>query len=126
MIAGSLCIGFNGGFANWVGTLLSPNSQLIIYGGTEEQALETIKRLYRIGYINIIGHASFSISDWKAKGYSVFVPEFYNELTQPEATILDVRKPGEWKDNGVVEGSIRIELTDLYNHVTPTLSSLKN
>lgn len=83
VIAGSLCIGFNGGFANWVGTLLSPNSQLIVYGGTEEQALETIKRLYRIGYINVVGHASFSIPDWKAKGYSVFVPEFYNELIQP-------------------------------------------
>ncbi len=96
-IKGSLCIGFDGGFANWVGTLLSPTSQFIIYGGSADQSLETIKRLYRIGYINIIGHASFPISDWAAKGHTVLVPDFYDEIVQPGTTILDVRKPSEWK-----------------------------
>jgi glyoxylase-like metal-dependent hydrolase (beta-lactamase superfamily II)/rhodanese-related sulfurtransferase len=107
----SLCIGYDGGFANWVGTLIDPKDEFIVYGGSQEQALETIKRLYRIGYINILGHASFSIKEWESKGFKVTVPEFYNEITEPNATILDVRKPGEWKDNGVVEGSVRLELT---------------
>lgn len=108
MITGSLCIGFDGGFANWVGTLLDPTTQFIVYGGSAEQALETIKRLYRIGYINILGHASFSINEWQSSNYKVSIPEFKDELIQPDTVILDVRKPGEWKDNGVVEGSTRL------------------
>lgn len=35
IISGSICIGFDGGFANWVGTLLDPLSRFIIYGGTQ-------------------------------------------------------------------------------------------
>jgi hypothetical protein len=34
VINGSLCIGFDGGFANWVGTLLDPKTEFIIYGGS--------------------------------------------------------------------------------------------
>jgi hydroxyacylglutathione hydrolase len=116
VIKGSLCIGFDGAFANWVGTLLDPQTELIIYGGNAEQSLETIKRLYRIGYINIVGHANFPLSEWKSQG-EVSIPEFYDEVVQAGATILDVRKPGEWKDNGVVEGSIRLELSDLFKNV---------
>jgi hypothetical protein len=59
-----------------VGTLLDPKTEFIIYGGSAEQSLETIKRLYRIGYINIVGHASFSISEWQGKGFEAVVPEF--------------------------------------------------
>lgn len=39
VIKGSLCIGFEGAFANWVGTLLDPQTELIIYGGSAEQSL---------------------------------------------------------------------------------------
>jgi rhodanese-related sulfurtransferase len=34
VIKGSLCIGYDGGFANWVGTLLDPKTEFIIYGGS--------------------------------------------------------------------------------------------
>ena len=39
VIKGSLCISFEGPFANWVGTLLDPQAELIIYGGSAEQSL---------------------------------------------------------------------------------------
>jgi len=58
IIQNSICVGFDGPFANWVGTLFSPTDQFIIYG-TEKQAKDSITRLFRIGYINIIGHANF-------------------------------------------------------------------
>jgi uncharacterized protein (DUF342 family) len=61
IIKDSLCIGFDGAFANWVGSLISPTDKLILIG-TEEQAKESITRLIRIGYINIIGHANFPIT----------------------------------------------------------------
>jgi len=37
IIEKSLCIGFDGGFANWVGSLLDPKSKLVLLG-TEQQA----------------------------------------------------------------------------------------
>lgn len=107
IIDGSLCIAFDGVFATWVGTLISPKDKLILVG-SEEQVNEAINRLFRIGYINIIGHANFSIADWKAKKLPLVVPEFVDEIVQPDTIILDVRKPGEWKADGVVDGALRI------------------
>lgn len=75
IVENSLCIGFDGGFANWVGSLLNPKSKIVLLG-TEQQAKESIARLLRIGYINILGHANFAISEWKAKGYPVLNPNF--------------------------------------------------
>jgi hypothetical protein len=37
IIEGSLCISFDGGFANWVGTLLSPYDRIILFGNDEKQ-----------------------------------------------------------------------------------------
>ena len=116
IIPNSLCIAFDGGFANWVGTLLDPADKLIIFGN-DEQAEQSIKRLLRIGYINVLGHANFPISEWKQKGYEVVTPAFYDEAAQPGMTILDVRKPGEWKSEGVAEGAVALTLEDVFKHV---------
>jgi hypothetical protein len=34
--------------------------------------------------------------------------EFLEDIWLPNTVILDVRKPGEWKERGVVEGSTRM------------------
>lgn len=57
MIKNAVAIDFNGGFANWVGTLLPPNGSYVVYG-SEETAKYSIKRLLRIGYTNIKGYCS--------------------------------------------------------------------
>lgn len=124
IIENSICVGFDGPFANWVGTVFNPTDKFVIYG-TEEQAKESITRLFRIGYINILGHANFSLKAWKEKGYPVSTPDIVYEVIQPNTTVLDVRKPGEWKE-GIVEGATLYELNDVYNHVPMLLFSLKN
>lgn len=96
----------------------------MIYG-TDEQAKETVTRLFRIGYINVLGHSNFSIKAWKDQGFPVYVPEMVDEVIQPNCTVLDTRKPGEWKD-GVVEGATLLELNDVFNHVHVSLFSPKN
>ena len=35
IIKGALCIDFNGGFATWVGTLIDPKEEIILYGCEE-------------------------------------------------------------------------------------------
>jgi hypothetical protein len=54
------------------------------------------------------GHINFTINDWKAKNFPIVIPEFVDNVLQPNSTILDVRKPGEWKSEGVVEGAVRL------------------
>lgn len=117
IIEGSLCIGFDGAYANWVGTLIDPKYRLIILGGSEEQFKESVTRLFRIGYINIIGHINFPIREWEAKGFPVVIPQFVNEIVEPGTVILDVRKPDEWKNDGIVEGSVQFELSQLFKNV---------
>jgi hypothetical protein len=53
-------VGFEGNFANWVGTLFKPSEKYIIYG-SDEQTIAAVKRLLRIGYINVVGYADFPL-----------------------------------------------------------------
>ena len=110
ILENSIWVGFEGAFANWVGTLFNPTNQFVIYG-TEKQASDSITRLFRIGYINILGHANFDMKEWKDKKLPYSIPEFVDEVIQPNTTVLDVRKPGEWKKDGIVEGATTYELT---------------
>lgn len=121
IIENSICVGFDGAFANWVGTLFNPTDKFVIYG-TDQQAQESITRLFRIGYINILGHANFSLNTWRQKGYPVYIPEIVDEVIQPNTTVLDVRKPSEWKE-GIVEGATLYELNEIFNNVTMFLFS---
>lgn len=72
--------------------------------------------MFRIGYINIVGHINFPIREWQAKGFPVTIPEFVTEIIEPGTTVLDVRKPDEWKNDGVVEGSVQLELSQLFKN----------
>ena len=82
--------------------------------------------MLRIGYINIIGIANFPIKVWKDKNLPTAASSFYEQLPQPGTTILDVRKAGEWKDNGVAEGAITYTLEDVFKNVILSLFSHKN
>lgn len=97
----------------------------MIYGSADE-AKDSITRLFRIGYINIEGHASFSIEDWKNKNLPLTTPDFVEDIIQPNTTVLDVRKPNEWKNEGIVEGAETYELTEIFRNVHISLFSLKS
>lgn len=79
IIKNSICVGFDGAFANWIGTLFSPSDRFVLYG-SEEEAKDSITRLFRIGYINIEGHANFSIEEWKSKNLPLTTPEFVEDI----------------------------------------------
>ena len=105
MIMGAVAIDFEGAFASWLGTLYPPKRRYIIYGKSEEKVKETIKRMLRIGYINIEGYCADPIDEMK-KHLDVYKPDFVNSVVQDDRTVLDVRKPGEWK-HGVVSGATK-------------------
>lgn len=96
-IPGSLNIGLNGQYAVWVGTLLDIKRPLVLVTdhGKEE---ESVLRLARIGYENVIGYLAGGVHAWNAPLETVasITAEQMKEEIEKGTAILDVRKPGEW------------------------------
>lgn len=103
-VPGAVNIGLNGQFAVWVGTLLKIDQPLLLVTevGKEE---ESLLRLARVGYENILGYLEGGIAAWKG-GKDSAQSIHASELTQGKwasATVLDVRKPGEWSTSHMKE-----------------------
>jgi hydroxyacylglutathione hydrolase len=116
-VPGAINIGLNGGFAVWVGTLL-PIDRAIVVVAEVGRETETIMRLARVGYENVVGYLRDGIAMWQAaempvdQVYSI-APESLGELIAAGSTILiDVRKPSEFAD-GHVLGAHHMELDTL-------------
>lgn len=97
-VPGSIFIGLDGQFAPWVGALLPSVTQriaLVAPAGREE---ETVTRLARVGYDNVLGYLNGGIAAWDGP------LEKIDRLTATEVDaglpsedlIIDVRRPGEY------------------------------
>jgi len=102
-IPNSIFIGLDGSFAPWVGALIADLNHPILIVAPARRNKETVKRLARVGYDNAIGYLKGGFEAWKKAGKEVDsintidVVKFEKTYTQnPNISILDVRKPGEW------------------------------
>jgi len=81
----------------WVGTLLDIKRPLVLVTeiGKEE---ESVLRLARVGYENVVGYLLGGINSWDEKLATVtsITPEQMKMETAEGWDVLDVRKPGEW------------------------------
>ena len=96
-VPGSVNIGLNGQFAVWVGTLIDIASRLVLVTEPGKER-ETVLRLARVGYENVAGYLAGG-----AKGYDNELDKIHSvdehgvaAEIQAGATVLDVRKIGEW------------------------------
>lgn len=125
-VPGSINIGLNGQFAIWAATLLDLQSEIVLVckPGTEK---ETVSRLARVGFDSISGYLDNGFGAWKDAGlrYDMVISISAEELAldakhNPKATILDVRKPEEFKSghvfnaknlplNGLISGSENLD-----------------
>lgn len=102
-IPGALNFGLNGQYAIWAATLLDITTPLLIVAETGKEK-ESIERLTRVGFDQIIGYLEGGFEAWKAADkrwdmvISVDEEEFELDAKHTDITILDVRKPGEFKD----------------------------
>ena len=64
----SIFIGINGGFAPWVGSVIKDVNTKILLVCENGQETETITRLSRVGFDNVIGYLNGSFEKWKANG----------------------------------------------------------
>ena len=113
-IRSSINVGKTGMFAPWVGTLISPKSEIIIicYPGEEE---EIISRLARVGHESIIGY-TYGINEWLLSDKKVEKIESIHPsksaFSKKNINILDVRKTNELSV-GYVKNSINLPLSEI-------------
>jgi glyoxylase-like metal-dependent hydrolase (beta-lactamase superfamily II)/rhodanese-related sulfurtransferase len=112
----SIFIGIDGSFAMWVGALILDINQPILIIAEPGREEEVVTRLSRVGYDNSIGFLEGGFDAWKAAGKDV---DTLDQVTAEElkgiegATIVDVRKQGEYLSEHVVD-AVNVEL-DYFN-----------
>ncbi|HMG88659.1 MAG TPA: MBL fold metallo-hydrolase [Chryseolinea sp.] len=95
-IPGSVNIGLNGTFAVWVGTLIDINKKIVLITDKGKEQ-ETVLRLARVGYENVVGYLDDPLSSYSdlETVRSIDANEVSSEIEQG-AEVIDVRKHAEW------------------------------
>lgn len=105
----SINIGIKGDFAPWVGAMIVDVKQpilLVTEPGMEE---ESITRLSRVGFDNILGYLEGGFNSWKSAGKEtdtidrISAKEFASRFVKNESVVLDVRKESEYAAEHVDE-----------------------
>lgn len=105
----SVNIGINGDFAPWVGALIKDVKQPILLITELGQEEETVTRLSRVGFDNVIGHLKGSFASWKNAGKEIdtvnriTAEQFAKEVNVKTDTIIDVRRESEYRAEHVEE-----------------------
>lgn len=101
-IPNSINIGLGGQFAPWVGALIPDVRQELLLVCQPEKVEETLTRLARVGYDQVLGYLEGGFPAWAASGMEVdtitSIPagELADRMEQGPVTVIDVRKPGEF------------------------------
>ncbi|MDQ1560415.1 MAG: hydroxyacylglutathione hydrolase [Pyrinomonadaceae bacterium] len=121
-IHGSLNIGLGGQFATWAGSLIAPETPLILVTEDESKAAEAVLRLARVGLENVRGFLRGGMGAWLEAGRAtstvsqVAVAELRRMIQEePELQIVDVRRSGEY-ENGHVPRARLAPLSELQSN----------
>lgn len=98
----SINIGIDGDFAPWVGALIADVKQPIILVTEKGQEEESVTRLSRVGFDNLIGHLEGGFDVWKKAGkeidtiHRITAEEFTKQVKIGESKVIDIRKESEY------------------------------
>ncbi len=118
----SINIGIDGGFAPWVGAMIRDTNQPILIITDKGREEETIIRLSRVGFDNILGYLNGSFEAWKAAGKEVdkvdriSPEEFANRFDKEKSKVIDIRKEGEYAAEHIDEAYLK-PLSDINDWV---------
>jgi glyoxylase-like metal-dependent hydrolase (beta-lactamase superfamily II)/rhodanese-related sulfurtransferase len=105
----SINIGLNGDFAPWVGALIVDVKQPILLVTDPGKEEESVTRLSRVGFDNVVGHLQGSFAAWLGAGKAADVvdrisaEQFAKEVKIGEDKIIDIRKDTEYAGEHVDE-----------------------
>ena len=118
----SIFIGIDGGFAPWVGALIKDINQPILLVAEKGREKDTITRLSRVGFDNVLGYLEGSFDTWKKAGNEIDTlksvsVDFLEDKIKENALVFDVRKPGEFASEHIkVAESTPLDF--LNNHIS--------
>ncbi len=98
----SINIGINGDFAPWVGAMIADVKQPILLVTDVDMEEESVTRLSRVGFDNILGHLKGGFAAWKNAGKEtdlirrITADQFAEEIKSGKSKIIDVRKESEY------------------------------
>jgi hydroxyacylglutathione hydrolase len=123
----SINIGIDGDFAPWVGAMVGDVKQPIILVTEVGQEEETVTRLTRVGFDNIVGHLKGGFDAWKNAGKEIdtvnriTATQFSNDVKIGESKVLDVRKQSEYSAEHVEDAYSRplAEINDWIKDINP-------
>jgi len=105
----SINIGLDGDFAPWVGALIVDVKQSILLITDENNEEETVTRLSRVGFDNVLGFLNGGFNAWKNNGKEtdtvnrISAQQFENEIKDKNVITIDVRKESEYQAEHVDE-----------------------
>lgn len=101
-IPNAINIGINGDFAPWAGALLVNLKQPILLVTAPGKEAESVTRLSRVGFDNILGHLTGGFESWKQSGKEtdsvkrITADQFANEYKHGISKVIDIRKESEY------------------------------
>jgi hydroxyacylglutathione hydrolase len=118
----SINIGIDGDFAPWVGALIADVKQPILLVTPLGREQETVTRLSRVGFDNLLGHLKGGFDTWKEENKEIdtvnriTAEQFNNTVKIGESKIIDIRKATEYAAEHV-EDAFSKPLANLNNWI---------
>ena len=122
-IPNSIFIGLDGGFAPWVGAVLSDVNQALLLVVDEDRVDEAITRLSRVGFDNVKGYLKGGFSSWEDSGKEIGVVEtisaddFQKTYDSKKINVFDVRKLTEYQSEHIINAK-NIPLNDINDFIS--------
>jgi glyoxylase-like metal-dependent hydrolase (beta-lactamase superfamily II) len=126
-LPGSLNIGLGGQFASWAGSLVAPDTPLLLVADDESKVEEAVLRLARVGLENVRGFLQGGTSAWVESGRAtnavpqISVAELHRRIQEePDMQLLDVRRPAEY-ESGHAPRALLAPLSELQSNPLDSL-----
>ena len=112
----NIWLGGTGVYPGW----LLDTDQYVIFVHERRNDIDTAApRMRRLGFDNMCGYLCEGMNQWQEAGKliastrTMSVVGLKSKLERQELTLLDVREPSEWKEEGIIEGARPIFFADL-------------
>ncbi len=98
----SINIGIRGDFAPWVGAMIGDVKQELLIITEPGMESETVTRLARVGFDNVIGYLNGGYQAWVHAGKEsdkvnrITAEQFKNEFKADQSMVIDIRKESEY------------------------------
>ncbi|MBA2443934.1 MAG: MBL fold metallo-hydrolase [Nocardioidaceae bacterium] len=119
-VAGSLNFGLDGGFATYLGWLISWGTPLTLLGEKPEKVAEAQRELVRIGIDRPAAQATGRPEDWTDRELSSFATATFADLAETrhlrDVVVLDVRRVDEHAA-ARIDGAVNIPIHELPQRV---------